>query len=617
MPLTPEQILRFLNSVYPYDALPPEQLEALATKFEVLTVLPGDWIYKFGRRMDGLYLIHEGRVEVTDGNGEVVSRLGLRNSFGERGLLRDGVAVTSAQAEKETVLLMLPAAEFDKLIATSDAASRFFTRTRDDRPQQRSLASTPVESLMVTNPKTCTPTDTARHAAQVMRDLSISALPVHEDGTLAGIVTTGDLARKLVADARPFETPVREIMTPDPVMLSPSALGSDVLHMMMERNITHIPVVRGDALVGIVSQTDLTRFQAVSSAELVRAIAGAATSQEMAEVTAQIPELLVQLIAAGNRHEIVTRLITDIADTCTRRLLTLAEEKLGPPPVPYLWLACGSQGRQEQTGVSDQDNCLFLHDDVTDAQREGYFADLAKFVCDGLDVAGYFYCPGDMMATNPRWCQPVSTWKGYFDRWIRKPDQAPEKHAEGGVEKLDLRGAYGVELAQAHAAAGAVARPRHDPLRRAQERDRHETQRRRAHRRPRPHLRASGQAARGQHPRPARSRRPKRQDFEIRRAGSARRLRPDRRDAASAPGRGGQARHEARQLPRARPTLGFRTQPPARRFRRRENHAIGHRPRAGDAQLNPRGRRGGEEKSCFWNWLPHCWLGSAALASCC
>ena len=71
----------------------------------------------------------------------------------------------------------------------------------------------------------------------------------------------------------------------------------------------------------------------------------------MAAVTAEIPQLLVQLVAAGNRHEIVTRLITDIADTATRRLLVLAEEKLGPPPVPYLWLACGSQGRQEQTGV--------------------------------------------------------------------------------------------------------------------------------------------------------------------------------------------------------------------------------------------------------------------------
>ncbi len=100
----------------------------------------------------------------------------------------------------------------------------------------------------------------------------------------------------------------------------------------------------------------------------------------------------------------------------------MAEEKFGPAPVPYLWLACGSQGRQEQTGVSDQDNCLILDDSVSEGDLTGYFAELAKFVTDGLNTCGYVYCPGDMMATNPRWCQPVHVWKSYFQGWIDKPD---------------------------------------------------------------------------------------------------------------------------------------------------------------------------------------------------
>jgi CBS domain-containing protein len=155
----------------------------------------------------------------------------------------------------------------------------------------------------------------------------------------------------------------------------------------------------------------------------------------MAKVTAEIPQLLVQLVAGGNRHEIVTRLITDIADTATRRLLSLAEAKLGPPPVPYLWLACGSQGRQEQTGVSDQDNCLILDDAVTEDDM-AYFTQLAKHVSDGLDTCGYFYCPGDMMATNPRWCQPLHVWRDYFKGWIAKPN--PEAQMLASV-MFDLR----------------------------------------------------------------------------------------------------------------------------------------------------------------------------------
>ena len=143
----------------------------------------------------------------------------------------------------------------------------------------------------------------------------------------------------------------------------------------------------------------------------------------------------MQLVAGGNRHEVVTRLITDIADTATRRLLALAEDQLGKPPVPYLWAACGSQGRQEQTGVSDQDNVLILSDEVTDDQMP-YFEALATFVCDGLNTCGYVYCPGDMMATNPRWCQPVRVWRQYFDSWIAKP--SPEAQMLASV-MFDLR----------------------------------------------------------------------------------------------------------------------------------------------------------------------------------
>jgi CBS domain-containing protein len=100
----------------------------------------------------------------------------------------------------------------------------------------------------------------------------------------------------------------------------------------------------------------------------------------------------------------------------------LAETELGPAPVPWLWAACGSQGRREQTGISDQDNCLILDDAFDPDTHDGYFAALAKYVSDGLDTCGFFYCPGDMMATNPRWRQPRRVWRKYFAGWIAQPD---------------------------------------------------------------------------------------------------------------------------------------------------------------------------------------------------
>ena len=90
--------------------------------------------------------------------------------------------------------------------------------------------------------------------------------------------------------------------------------------------------------------------------------------------------------------------------------LQLGEEKLGKPPVPYLWVACGSQARREQTSVGDQDNGMIISNEMEPTDDE-YFAALAKFTCDGLDACGYYYCPGDVMATNPKWRQPLRVWK--------------------------------------------------------------------------------------------------------------------------------------------------------------------------------------------------------------
>jgi CBS domain-containing protein len=244
---------------------------------------------------------------------------------------------------------------------------------------------------------------------------------VTEGDRLVGIVTARDFTNKVLAAGMDPATPVRAVMAKDPLTLTPDSLGSDVLNRMLEHRIGHLPVVDDGRLVGMITQTDLTRFQAVSSALLVRDAATAQTVTELAENTARIPRLLVQLVGGGSAHEVATRLITDIADTVTRRLLAMAEAELGPAPVPYLWLACGSQGRQEQTGVSDQDNCLMIDDSATEADM-AYFAAMARIVSDGLNACGYVYCPGDMMATNPQWCQRMEVWRGYFRKWVATPD---------------------------------------------------------------------------------------------------------------------------------------------------------------------------------------------------
>ena len=112
------------------------------------------------------------------------------------------------------------------------------------------------------------------------------------------------------------------------------------------------------------------------------------------------------------------------------------------PPAPFAFIAMGSQGRQEQTLVTDQDNgIIFAPPAGVDVnQVNDYFLHLGKLVCDGLDRAGYPRCRGGVMASNPRWCRSLPDWISSFEAWVHK--STPQEIMELSIF-FDLRTVYG------------------------------------------------------------------------------------------------------------------------------------------------------------------------------
>jgi CBS domain-containing protein len=116
----------------------------------------------------------------------------------------------------------------------------------------------------------------------------------------------------------------------------------------------------------------------------------------------------------------VTRVVTATLDATVNRLVALAMEQMGPPPAAFVFVALGSEGREEKTLVSDQDNAIAYADVAPDEERavSAYFLQLGTDVCDGLAKIGYPLCKGHVMAKTPRWCRPLAAWKAYFGQWI-------------------------------------------------------------------------------------------------------------------------------------------------------------------------------------------------------
>lgn len=109
---------------------------------------------------------------------------------------------------------------------------------------------------------TCSPDDTLADVVDLLVGHNIGSLIVMQEDDMVGIITERDILRSCAATRGPLEfLKVSERMTRCPVAVSPSDELTDVMCIMTERRIRHVPVVEHGQLVGIVSIGDTVKAQ--------------------------------------------------------------------------------------------------------------------------------------------------------------------------------------------------------------------------------------------------------------------------------------------------------------------------------------------------------------------
>ncbi|MGN1400438.1 MAG: CBS domain-containing protein [Bacillus sp. (in: firmicutes)] len=114
-----------------------------------------------------------------------------------------------------------------------------------------------VRDVMSTDLQYCTPLDNVYEVAVKMKDYSIGAVPICEEGKLLGIITDRDIALRGVASKRTGSTKATEIMTDELMTVSPETSVEEAAELMAEQQIRRLPVVDENQLVGMVSLGDL------------------------------------------------------------------------------------------------------------------------------------------------------------------------------------------------------------------------------------------------------------------------------------------------------------------------------------------------------------------------
>lgn len=171
----------------------------------------------------------------------------------------------------------------------------------------------------------------------------------------------------------------------------------------------------------------------------------AATAPDLAGTVAVRREILRWgscVVNSGLSGTLLTRTISELNDQLVRRVLELTAASHRLPTVPWCWLALGSEGRFEQTFVTDQDNGLIFS--ATDEQEadalRSLFLSFARAANENLDRCGFSLCQGEIMACNAKWCLSLDEWQQTFAQWVFRPDQMALLNA---TIFFDFRSLYG------------------------------------------------------------------------------------------------------------------------------------------------------------------------------
>jgi len=308
--------------------------------------------------------------------------------------------------------------------------------------------NTPVGDLLRKSPLVCLPETPLKQAFEAMEaEKAGSMLVADQTGRLLGILTRYDLITRIILPDLSLLTPIEQVMSRDIKTIDARSGALEAMLMMARYQVRHLPVLHEGFTVGLVSERDLFAHQRSSLRILSSSIEQAEALPDLKVCAQEVLALARRLLGQGVGATALARLVSHLNDALTRRVIHITERDLestlGPLP-RWTWLALGSEGREEQTVATDQDNAIIFQGDGPSLRPA--FQRLAAAINQGLAEIGFPLCKGGVMAMNEKWCRSADEWRSTLGSWFSLPN--PQALLDANIF-LDFRGLYGaLDLAQ-------------------------------------------------------------------------------------------------------------------------------------------------------------------------
>ena len=245
----------------------------------------------------------------------------------------------------------------DRLLAEMQASLQFFNQ--------------PLTSLQLREVVACPHATSVREAVSLMEQQGTDILLVqNERGENAGVITDVNLRRQVMAVGGQMDRPVSGIMSSPVISLPASSCIFEAGLLMEQKHISHLFVSDNQKkIVGVLQSDTIAAVQRYSPAILLRQIRQARTPDDIIRHNTVLPYLITTLISSGAKPQYINHLTTVIVDAVLQQFIDFAIQECGKPPARFAFLIFGSEGRQEQTLRTDQDNAI-MYEDVPPGEEE-------------------------------------------------------------------------------------------------------------------------------------------------------------------------------------------------------------------------------------------------------
>jgi len=371
-----------------------------------------------------LFIVIKGMVEVLDDNEEHIDIYQTNDSFGGIEIIENKPSEYRYIVTEELICFEIPKVLFLDLCESNKQFNDYFfssiveridmLKEKNEYVSMSDLMIARLDESILHKRVVTAPNVPIVEALKRMDEAGASCLLVENDEGY-GIVTDADFRYYILHKEEQNLEMISQIQTYPAIYIKNGELLFNVLLLMTEHSIKHLPVLdENNSVIGILELVDLLSFFSNQSHLITVQMEKAKDIQSVIGAAKRLDVMIATLHAKGVKSRYIAKLVSEINKKMYSKLFEMI--------VPHSWhdkcalILLGSEGRASQMLRTDQDNALvfeqgFMPEDVPSVTQ--------RFI-EALDEIGFPRCEGNIMMINPKWCKPIEAYKEDIYRWIEE-----------------------------------------------------------------------------------------------------------------------------------------------------------------------------------------------------